>query len=273
MPVRQAESDDADRIGKIVESSMTASYRLSPQEIENVAGEKFGPGGVEEKIDADDVELVVAESDEDGALVGIAEGERDDDRGVVRWLFVDPERRGRGHGTDLFERTAEGLRERGAETVRAVTLSANREGNEFFQRFGFEKIGKRDADIGGESVFEHVYAEGGADAAESAESADVGEVESEAGDDEDAVDLPEDGRLTTDDGEEVFVDQDDHRSGTDGPLFVVYADESNDERYGYYCGNCGSLDTAMDGMERLECLDCGNLDKPDGSEQYDDGYL
>lgn len=269
MPVRSAESDDADRVTKVVESAMTSSYSLSPQEIENVALEKFGAESVEEKIDADDVELLVAESDEDGVVVGVAEGERDDDRGVVRWLFVDPERRGRGHGTDLFERAAEGLRDRGAETIRAVTLSANREGNEFFERFGFEKVGERDVDVGGESVFEHVYAEEDADAAE---SADVGEAESEAGGDEE-VDLPEDGRLTTDDGEEVFVDEDDRRSGTDGPLFVVYADESSDEQYGYYCGNCGSLDTAMDGMERLECLECGNINKPSGSEQYDEGHL
>lgn len=270
MSVRPAESDDADRIAKVVESAMTASYSLSPQEIETIAGEKFGAERVQEKIDADDVELLVAESDEDGVVVGVVEGEREDDHGVVRWLFVDPERRGQGHGTDLFERTAEGLRDRGAETVRAVTLSANREGNEFFERFGFEKVGERDVDVGEESVFEHVYAD--EEAVDAAESADDGEGSSEA-DDGEEVDLPEDGHLTTDDGQEVFVDRDERRSGTDGPLFPVYTDESSDEQYGYYCGNCGSIDTAMDEMERLECLECGNVDKPDGSEQYDDGYL
>jgi N-acetylglutamate synthase-like GNAT family acetyltransferase len=258
MSVRPAESDDADRITKVVESAMTASYSLSPREIENVAGEKFGAESVEEKIDADDVELLVAESDEDGVVVGVAEGEREDDRGVVRWLFVDPERRGRGHGTDLFERTAEGLRDRGAEDVRAVALSANREGGEFFERFGFEQVDEREVDIGGESVYEHVFA-----------PEDAATEQSDADED---VEFPDDGTVTTDDGE-FHVDREEHRSGTDGPFFTVYTDEDGDERYGYYCGNCGSIDTTMDEMERVECLDCGNVDKPDGSEQYDDGYL
>ncbi|WP_245626069.1 DUF5816 domain-containing protein, partial [Haloparvum sedimenti] len=32
---------------------------------------------------------------------------------------------------------------------------------------------------------------------------------------------------------------------------------------GFYCGNCGSLDTAMDTMGRIECNECGNIRKPE----------
>ena len=62
-------------------------------------------------------------------------------------------------------------------------------------------------------------------------------------------------------------------SGTEGPFFVAYTDEEYTEQFGYYCGNCGSLDTAMDNMERVECSECGNTHAERSGEAYDDSYL
>jgi len=43
----------------------------------------------------------------------------------------------------------------------------------------------------------------------------------------------------------------------------VFADADGSSRWGYRCGNCGSFDTAMDTMGRIQCTECGNLRKPD----------
>lgn len=67
---------------------------------------------------------------------------------------------------------------------------------------------------------------------------------------------------TTDDGTAIFVASDEGARGSDGPFRVAYADPACDRRYGWVCGHCGSLATAMDPMGRVECTDCGNRRKP-----------
>ena len=69
---------------------------------------------------------VVAE--DDGEVVGFVEAEPDN---VVRWLHVDPERRGLGVGTALFERAVSEIEDRDDEP-RAITLSANTSSGAFF---------------------------------------------------------------------------------------------------------------------------------------------
>ncbi len=64
-------------------------------------------------------------------------------------------------------------------------------------------------------------------------------------------------------GETVYVDRHEGDRGSKGPFFVAYLSENRDDRWGFYCGNCGSLDTAMDTMGRIECNQCGNVRKPE----------
>ena len=45
--------------------------------------------------------------------------------------------------------------------------------------------------------------------------------------------------------------------------FLIFADEAGRDRWGFACGHCGSLDTAMDTMGRIQCTECGNQRKPD----------
>jgi hypothetical protein len=65
------------------------------------------------------------------------------------------------------------------------------------------------------------------------------------------------------DGQELFVAREEGETGSDGPFFVVYADEAGTRRWGYFCSNCESFDNAMDSMGRIQCNDCGNFKKPD----------
>ncbi|SFR60947.1 DUF5816 domain-containing protein [Halogeometricum limi] len=69
--------------------------------------------------------------------------------------------------------------------------------------------------------------------------------------------------VETDRGKTVYVDRSEGERGAKGPFFVVYVTENRETRWGYFCGNCDSLDTAMDTMGRVECNVCGNIRKPD----------
>lgn len=252
---------------------MTASHSLSPQQIERVVDAAFGEAALAEKLDSEGTHLRVAETSEDIAeetVVGYVEGTVDEDTGELAWLFVDPEHRGKGVGTDLFESMREALDAAGASSIRAVTLDANTEGAQFFERFGLERVEERDAQVGDESLVEIVFAESSA--------AEAGEETEQAGDagGEQLPDTETDDdttTATTEDGETVFVARDEQESGTDAPFFVVYTDDAHEDRYGYYCANCGSLDVTMDDTERLECPECGNEHAERSSEGYDDSYL
>ncbi len=266
MELREPTSDDTERMREVAQSAMTTSYALSPQQIETIAEEQFGEERLTRTFDDSDAVVLVAESDEWDTVVGFVVGERDGSEGEVRWLMVDPEHRGAGVGTQLFEAAVESLREN-AEHVSATTLEANTEGHDFFEQFGLERTDERRVDIGDESLVEYVYVE--------SEAAD--EAPTEAA--EEGDDLPNaetrDGvtTATTEDGEEVYVDRDEVESGTDGPFYAAYTDEEHTEQFGYYCSNCGSLDTTMDNVERIECAECGNTHASRSNEEYDESYL
>lgn len=270
MELREPAAADAERIGEVVESAMTTSHRLSPQQIERVVDEAFSEAALAEKRGDDETLLRVAETAEDletETVVGYAEGSVDGDEGEVAWLFVDPEHRGKGVGTELFETMREALREAGASTVRATVLDANTEGGQFFEQFGLVRSDERHVTIGDESLVEVVFTESGRGERGAGDEATGGER------------LPgtqtTDGETTatTDDGEEVVLARDEQESGTEAPFLVAYTDEAHEDRFGYYCANCGSLDVTMDDTERLECSNCGNAHAERSSDSYDDSYL
>ena len=68
--------------------------------------------------------------------------------------------------------------------------------------------------------------------------------------------------VATDDGRTVYVAQTGGDTGSKGPFFVAYEHHDRTDRYGWYCSNCDSVDTAMDPMGRIQCNRCGNLRKP-----------
>ncbi|MWV63239.1 GNAT family acetyltransferase [Halorubrum sp. JWXQ-INN 858] len=68
---------------------------------------------------------------------------------------------------------------------------------------------------------------------------------------------------TTGENERVYIDRGHAERGAEGRFYVVFSDDSRQDRWGFYCDNCGSLDTAVDTMGRIECNDCGNLRKAD----------
>ena len=74
---------------------------------------------------------------------------------------------------------------------------------------------------------------------------------------------------TTEAGESVFVEEAEAEIGSKGPFYTVYSSLDAEERYGYLCSVCGSLNNAMDTMGRIVCNECGNTRKP---EEWDAAY-
>ncbi|MXR42622.1 GNAT family acetyltransferase [Halobaculum sp. WSA2] len=62
---------------------------------------------------------------------------------------------------------------------------------------------------------------------------------------------------------ELYVDRADGERGSKSPFYHVYADEAGETRWGYFCGNCETVNNAMDSMGRIECNECGNMRKPE----------
>lgn len=65
------------------------------------------------------------------------------------------------------------------------------------------------------------------------------------------------------DGDRLYVDRREGKRGEKGPFYVVYADEGREDRWGFYCGNCDSVETAVDTMGRIQCNECRNRAKPE----------
>ncbi|WP_226480706.1 GNAT family N-acetyltransferase [Natrinema amylolyticum] len=274
MEIREPEPDEAERIREVVDSSMTTSFRLSPGQIDGMTDDQFGDDAVADKIDDESTLLHIVEAGEgiEGtAIAGFVEGRLEDEWGEVNWLFVDPEHRGKGIGTELYETASETLRDRGADHVCVTVLEANTEGHQFVEQFGLEHNGDRRIEVAGESLVKYVYADSDVDVTLPTESRAEGE---DAEDEEFPEAETTDGHLTvTDDGETAYIARDEEESGTAASFFVTYEDEEHSEQYGFYCANCGSLDVSMAEMDRLECSDCGNEHAERSEESYDDSYL
>jgi len=251
MEIRTAEPSDKPAIRDVARRSLQTSYSLSPQTITSGIEEWYGEEPLETSIESEDRLLLVA--DVDDQVVGFSEStltagrpwvtdETDEGRdALMLWLHVDPEHRGEGIGTDLFETTLDRLRESGATTVQGRVLANNQDGTDFFEFHGFERVGRTELEIGGRTHVEYRYV---------AEPTGLEPLES--------------GERT------VYVDHDESESGSEAPFHIVYTDPDRGDRYGYYCANCGRLANAMDAMGRIECSACGNTRKP---TRWDAAYL
>jgi hypothetical protein len=75
--------------------------------------------------------------------------------------------------------------------------------------------------------------------------------------------------VESDDGGTLYVAEDEGERGQDGPFFVVYGTPEREDRWGWYCSNCESVDNAMDSMGRIKCNVCGNFRK---AEEWDSAH-
>lgn len=242
MELREATADDGGAIREIARRSLEQSYSLSPRTIDGAISQWYDEQAIATKLDEDDTLLMVAE--DEGELRGFTESDlvNEGGNGDLLWLHVDPDYRGQGIASDLFEHTRETLFEMGAAQLRAKVLEDNTEGNEFYAAFDFEQVGTDTVEIDDGDFVENIYLH-----------ADDVSVQPTLEDTDPTREL--------DDG--LYVNEKQVERGSKGPFLTAYTDPDFDEehKYGYYCANCETLDNAMDTMGRVKCNECGNLRK------------
>lgn len=250
MDLRQATTDDVPGIRRVARRSLSATYDFLDEEvIERAIEQWYDDESFGESIAGEfDVFLVVTVDDEVVAYSQSSILGETDTTGEIRWLHVDPDHRGKGIASDLYDRTVEVLRRQGVERIRGVVLSGNEAGGRFYEDRGLELAAKRTVEIGGEQHEELVYRDDRHDAEGRTADTDRHEV----------------------DGVPVFVFRDEGDRGSNGLFHPAYRDTDGKELYTWYCANCGSFDTAVGSMGQIECTQCGNRRKP---TRWDAAYL
>lgn len=257
MDVRQATPGDGEEIREVARQSMYASYSMSPDTIDAAVAEWYDDGAVEDAVDDADRQFLVA--DRDGTVVGFADADvvGEGETGELLWLHVHPDYRGEGVARRLLNETRDALADRDVDALRGLVLRDNSEGNSFYRHHGFEAVDERELEIGGRRYVENVYRDRGRGAAMLATASGEPELEGVS-------------EATTPEGATVYVDRSDAERGSAGSMYAAYTDADLEARWGYFCGNCESLATAMDSMGRVECSDCGNARKP---SRWDASYM
>ena len=156
--------------------------------------------------------------------------------------------REQGLGTGLVEHLRE---EHGDRPIVWAVLDDAVEGGEFCDQFGLGEHGRDRLDVGGHEFAMTIYAEGHR----------VDEHN------EPAVPVPE--RVSTD-GKSRPLARDDLIPGREAPFLRIFASSEMGSPYGYFCSQCGSTAVSTNGLDRLECSDCGNVHLAD---EWDGGYL
>ena len=250
MNVREATAEDVDAIRSVAANSLSESYsHFLDQEMIDLAVEQWYGDSLDEDVSNEDTRFYVAE--ENGEIISFSQSELFGESvttGRIHWIHVDPAHRGSGIGVRMLVRTREALREEGADTLQGVVLENNEVGNEFYRAHGFEQVDTREVTIGEKPYTENVYVEKERQVDD--EWRALEEVESEDG--------------------TVFVSYGEANRGSKAPFYTVYRNEAGSQRYGWFCGNCNSLDAAMDSMGRIECNECGNRRK---ATRWDASYL
>jgi len=173
MNVRPATVDDADAIRAVARDSWEHDYPdiVSRETLAETVEEWYDPEDVREAI-RDPLALVLVALEPDrqprteggsrtgGRIVGFSQGVlgTEDWTGSILRLYVSPDVRRRGIGSELLERTVDALTAEGADRIQAMVLSANEQGNDFYRSAGFEQIDSGRTRIGDEYHEENVYA-------------------------------------------------------------------------------------------------------------------
>lgn len=244
LTIRRAVESDVDAIRAVAERSLKSSYSsiLDEEDLEHAIEHWYGAESVQELL-ADPLTVVLVAVADD-AVVGFSQSHLVDTpagtTGEIHWLHVDPESRGTGIGSMLYDRTITALAEHDVDRVAGLVLAASEPGNAFYRAQGLERVASRTVRLGGESYEENVYAPPGA-----AEEIREPRVEPH----------------TTASGETRYVNYEEREIGSEGPFFAAYTDPELQERYVWFCSNCETFDNAMDPMGRIVCNQCGNHHK------------
>jgi len=152
--VRTAVVADVPAIQRVARASWHAGYGdfVADPAIEEMLAEWYSDEAVERGVTSDEVRYLVAEGSDDRILGYASTGPTDGEGvAVLASIYVLPERWDEGIGTGLLEAAIERLRERGFGRLRATVLADNDVGVAFYDRQGFERTGRHEEELGGET--------------------------------------------------------------------------------------------------------------------------
>lgn len=153
MRFREATPDDIEAIRAIATASWEADYPaiISRETIEQGIDEWYAPEALEREFrDAQTVLVLAVDDDPCGFVHAVAAEEI----GHLLRLYVVPERRREGIGARLLDEATERLLIHDVEQLRAMVLSANDSGIDFYRANGFDVIDDTETTIGDESYAE-----------------------------------------------------------------------------------------------------------------------
>ncbi|SFK89044.1 Ribosomal protein S18 acetylase RimI [Halogranum rubrum] len=155
--IRRASEDDVEAIRAVARASWTADYPtiLSRETAESGVDEWYEPRQLRADLGRPATCVFVAEQDSE--VVGFVHALWNRDEGVVFRIYVGPDHRGAGIGTELVERVRTEMETRGSERLTAMVLTANEVGQGFYESLGFERVDESETTIGGESYGEYSY--------------------------------------------------------------------------------------------------------------------
>jgi ribosomal protein S18 acetylase RimI-like enzyme len=155
---RGATADDVAAVREVARDCWERDYPgvVSREAIREGVAEWYDADRLRRSL-TDDDEFVVLAEDDAGDVCAFAHAAVDGDIGTVLRLYVHPEYRGEGVGSDLLAETVDRLREASATRLRAMVLAGNGPGNEFYRAAGFESKGDSETIIAGEPYDERVY--------------------------------------------------------------------------------------------------------------------
>lgn len=251
MELRSGEPVDREPIADVAEASLRESYGhfIDESTIEDAVEKWYDEDRFEEVFENENELLVVVE--DEGSVVGFAQGailDSDPVAAELHWLHVHPDARGQEIGPQLLGGMQDQASNLGATVLRGLVLAKHEEGAQFFEAHDFEQVGSRTVEITGEEFEELVY------------QTTLG--------DEPAEQVLE--TVTGPDGQDLTVNYSEGDRGTKAPFFPTYMSDDLEERYGFLCGNCNSLDNNMDSMGRIVCGNCENSRK---ATRWDGSYL
>jgi ribosomal protein S18 acetylase RimI-like enzyme len=159
MTIRSATTDDIKGIRRVAQASWRNDYPeiLSRETVEEAVEEWYDSERIKTEIKSTDALVPIVEMESNVEIIGFAQAVWDANTGTILRLYVSPDHRGQGVGTDLLEWTVDALADQNVQQIQTLVLSENTLGNEFYQDFGFEKTGENQTVIGGETYSENTY--------------------------------------------------------------------------------------------------------------------
>lgn len=163
MTVRPVRPDEASALQALGRAAWHAAYDdlLGPVAVDATVDEWWHPGRLREAAtegeDGNSRLFLVATGD--AGLLGVVDAVPDPDE-ASRWrvarLYVHPAHWGEGVGTRLVDAVCERLPP-GVETLGLAVLAGNDVGVSFYESYGFDRVGVRTGEIGGQELEEYVY--------------------------------------------------------------------------------------------------------------------